>query len=297
MNSIIIPTRNRENLVQTLLAHLDRIIFEEYEVIVVDSSDNLSKPKLKFENIFVEYLHTNIKSAAIQRNIGIEFLNAKTEILFFLDDDVFPNKDYFTKLENTLRENRYIGISGIALNPRQTKRRSKPTGFKGFVHRIFLLDSKKEGKLLKSGVNIPVRNYGGRLQEVDWLIGCSAWKLQSIMQTRFESDFKGASLAEDVVFSVRMSKKGKLAVDPKIILDHFEDSRGRPQSVDFWEMWVTNRYRVIEVAEFGWVGRIAFWWSTLGQMVINLILGIREAPRNFDPVTGIIRGSLKIVQR
>lgn len=296
MISIVIPTRNRQELLFSLLLHLDNIRSEETQIIIVDSSD-LSISKLPiYSNIKIEYVHTQIKSAAIQRNIGIEKLTDLTDYLFFLDDDTFPRFDYFKRLTKILEEPDVVGASGLALNPNNNFLRQKPTGWIGLIYRLFLLDSLKDGKLLKSAINIPCRNYHGLRADAEWLIGCSAWKYKDIELTRFENDFYGASLAEDVIFSYRMSLKGRLVVDPSVILDHLEDKLGRPNESEFWKMWMLNRHRLIKVAKWGVRGLFAFWWASLGQMCINLIGGLKKREYKFNSVRGILLGASKILR-
>jgi GT2 family glycosyltransferase len=194
------------------------------QVIVIDSSDSILEIEVsrQWEFSFL-HKHVKIKSAAIQRNIGLDHVFVDSEFLCFLDDDVLPNPDYLLRLVSGLNKVEAVGISGIALNPsKHESMRQKPKGLFGSTQRIFGLDSNCDGKLLRSGVNIPVRTYSGPVQNVDWLIGCSVWRYSKILDLRFESDFLGQSLSEDVIFSVRASKRGQLLVDPNVHLAHSE---------------------------------------------------------------------------
>lgn len=296
MNAVIIATRNRFDLWVDLVSSLSNID-EIDEIIVVDSSDNSIPytPKLK-EKHFV-YIHTNIASAAIQRNIGIDKLNDSTQYLFFLDDDTRPVPDYFQKLIFNLKNEGVSGVSGIALshNQQRDSLRQRPSGLKGIYQRIFLLDSKRDGTVTKGGINIPVRDYDGLPVEVDWLIACSGWNYQRIKGIRFEADFMGAAIGEDVVFSIRASSTGKLITDPRIVLDHLESNLNRPTTSEFWEMWFVNRKRIVNVMQAGLKGEIAFWWSTLGQITIFIIGIIKGKFENLMAVKGIFNGIYQII--
>jgi GT2 family glycosyltransferase len=252
----------------------------------------------KFEKISISYIQTSIASAAQQRNIGLERVSRDTSVLFFLDDDTFPRKNYFDDLELILKNNeRVVGASGIALNPNSKFIRKKPVGIKGLVQRIFFLDSKIDGKLLKSAVNIPVRTENPAAVKVDWLITCSAWKFDSIKSTRFEQDFIGASLGEDVIFSIRMKSKGDLMVNSKTILDHLESTSNRPSTSEFWTMWMTNRFRIMKVSKFRGIWFIFFWWSSFGQLLINFFVAVCRKSSGLESVRGILNGTTLILRK
>ena len=294
LKSIIVPTRNRPELLNRLVKILALQLKDSDELIIVDSSD----PALLSKNLSsmpqVKYLMTEIRSAAVQRNIGLDHIGS-SKYIFFLDDDVIPNADYFEKCISTLDESNAIGISGVALNPKSKVLRSYPKGLIGAYHRFFLLDSMKDGVLLKSGVNIPVRKYLGESYQVDWLIGCSGWLTEKIGDTRFESDFLGQSLSEDVIFSVRMRMKGLIVTDPSIILTHDESEIARPSKDEFWKMWVINRYRLIGVASFGLAGALCYWWANLGQLGILCYSKFRKQNYSSGSIKGLLTGALVIL--
>jgi glycosyltransferase involved in cell wall biosynthesis len=293
--SIVIPTRNRPVLLTRLVSSLESAIDIDYEIVIIDSSDgNKSSENLaKINN--VRYYRTEIKSAAIQRNIGIDKIE-NTDFVFFLDDDVLPNYNFFKETLKTFNNENVVGVSGLAISTKEIKERRPPSGLIGLIMIMFLLDSKKDGILLKSGVNIPVRDRESGISRVDWLIGCSAWRFNAIGQTRFESDFLGQSLAEDVIFSVRMNKKGKLLTNSEILLAHDESDIERPKRKDFWEMWVKNRYRLVSVANPGPIGKFSFWWANLGQLLILSYSKVRKRSYSDGSISGLVYGGLHVLR-
>lgn len=292
MKAVIIPTRNRPKLLINLLNEITCTLTSKDTIIIVDSSDSQSRPELPAFNVPILYSVTDIKSAAVQRNIGLDRIG-ESKYVFFLDDDVIPPRDYFEKIVEDLMKEGVVGVSGRAISATKAIR-GMPVGINGLFHRLFLLDSSHDGKLLPSGVNIPLRSNSNLSVEVDWLIGCSAWNAEKIQETRFESDFTGQSLAEDVIFSVKMKRKGKLIVNPNIELFHFESEIGRPNAEEFWYMWIKNRWRLIKVMRLGNKGSIAFWWANLGQMLISIYLPIKKRTFEFEPLKGLCRGAYNI---
>ncbi len=264
--SVIIPTRNRNKLLSELIDSIPVNNHFLQNVIIVDSSDdNHAKDYAKNKII---YIHTKIKSAAIQRNIGIQSIDSAPEIVFFLDDDVRIQPLYFDKIIENFCDKDIAGVSGLALNMSKPSRRNPPTGISGYFKKIFLLDSTLDGVLLKSAINIPVRApRQPRLDNVmvDWLIGCSAWRIGILNKVKFEDFFTGQSLGEDVLFSTKARKFGKLIVNTNVILDHIESSINRPNQYEFYKMWVENRYRIsseLNLSILNW----AFHWSNLGKI-------------------------------
>ena len=294
MKSIIVPTRNRPELLKRLIDNVVPSLSAQDELIIIDSSDDYFLSQRLSLNPEIKYITTGIRSAAVQRNMGLDQIT-DSRYVFFLDDDVEPDSMYFEKCINILESSNAIGVSGVAINPKSKGLRSYPSGLVGLYHRLFLLDSMRDGVLLKSGVNIPVRDYSGKVYDVDWLIGCSAWLTEKVGNTRFESDFLGQSLSEDVIFSVRMGKKGRIVTDPSIVLSHDESDVARPSKLEFWQMWMINRYRLIQVAEFGLPGYFSYWWANLGQFGILLYSKTRK--RGYQPgsIKGLISGSLTVL--
>jgi glycosyltransferase involved in cell wall biosynthesis len=292
--SIIIPTRNRPELLKNLIDVISEYQLDKLEIIVVDSSDPDKQSKYLASRASVKYIVTPIRSAAIQRNIGIENLG-NSRFVFFLDDDVIPEADYFDRCVSHLSMSGVVGISGVARNPTKIEQRVKPSGLVGIFQTFFLLDSKEEGVLLKSGINIPVRGQDGQAREVEWLIGCSAWNRDSIGDIRFEIDFVGQSLGEDVIFSTKMKRRGRLITDPNIVLLHSESEIERPPANDFWTMWVVNRKRLVQVAGFGLVGKLCFWWANFGQFLILIYGATRRSNAGWGGPKGLLIGAFKAI--
>lgn len=91
--TIVIPTYNREELVQKTLGSLEKQTYpkNKFEVIVVDdgSADNTErvvKEIIKRKKLDISYFKQENKGPAAARNIGIK--KAKGEFIYFVDDDI-----------------------------------------------------------------------------------------------------------------------------------------------------------------------------------------------------------------
>lgn len=295
--SVIIPTRNRHELLNSLISKIDFEDSNLIEVIVIDSSDDPIQKPIRLNKI--KYIHTDIKSAATQRNIGIDNLTGMNQNVFFVDDDVVLPENYFQHLNSCLLEDEVIGASGLAINSKNKSTRSAPRGALGFYKRVFLLDSMRDGALLSSAVNIPIREVNftsNRKINSDWIIGCSAWKSKILTEIRFEDKFKGQSLGEDVLFSGKAKTKGKLIVDPSLILDHLESEIERPNLQEFYVMWISNRFEIsnqLHLSRFNF----AFHWANLGKflMIIGRLDQSLESKKSM--IIGIMHGYRAIISR
>jgi glycosyltransferase involved in cell wall biosynthesis len=277
--SVIIPTRNRNKLLDELVQALPTRNDYLKEIIIVDSSDETNAKEYTQDKI--NYIYTEIKSAATQRNIGIQNLNSNSEIVFFLDDDVRVKPLYFEKIIENFSDSDIVGVSGLAVNTKKPEARNIPSGISGNLKRFFLLDSVHDGVLLPSAINIPVR-IPTHLEvdkfETNWLIGCSAWRREILSKVKFDDFFTGQSLGEDVLFSTRAKRYGKLVVNKTIIFDHIESPINRPNQYEFYKMWVVNRYKIsneLKLSTLNW----AFHWSNFGK-IASIVLSNHTKKKN-----------------
>ena len=297
MLTIIIPTRNREKELTNLLEALNQINLVIHQIIIVDSSNEKSNNLLYNSNRKIFYQHTLIKSAAIQRNIGIEFVNTNCRYLAFLDDDVLPNIDYFDKLINTLNDKNAVGVSGKAINSKKPKKINL-SKLSQIYRYVFLLDSKQSGVILSSGVNVPVKTSASSklVVETEWLIGCALWDFQKIKKLRFDNRLFGQSLGEDVLFSLNASRFGPLFVDSSVHLEHLESEKERPNQFEFYRMWVRNRYFIVSQST-GKKFKPTFHWCNLGKSIILFMFIAKNPVKGITGLAGVAFGYLDLIRK
>jgi GT2 family glycosyltransferase len=268
---VVIPTRNRPSQLKACLEAIFKNSILPDQIFIIDSSDiNHKINDLPADNR-ISYHTTHIASAAIQRNIGIELVSVATEYLAFLDDDVIIPSNYFSKLIDTLNSTGAIGVSGLAANPQKMDAVKNNGVLRDYFSRFFLNNSRKNGVILRSGVNIPVKIKLPYPIKTQWLIGCSLWNYNKIQLVRFEKDFYGQSLGEDVIFSLKASQYGSLYVDTSVEIDHLESTIMRPNPKEFIFMWVTNRLRLTRSGKNPVLNLIPYHWANLGKFLQILI--------------------------
>jgi glycosyltransferase involved in cell wall biosynthesis len=105
----VIPTRNRETHLRSLLSSLQRQTLSLSEIIIVDSSDDTFYQK----DLSEEYHELNpiwlssLPSVCAQRNMGIQ--NATNEWVFLCDDDIELPEDYIQKISEFILSNPAVG--------------------------------------------------------------------------------------------------------------------------------------------------------------------------------------------
>ena len=282
--AVVIPTLNRHHLLAELLSDLAKQEVLPEQVIVVDSSDEAFK--IESNQIPITVIACTLKSAAVQRNIGIQYLeksNSTIDFVAFLDDDVRPKPSYLKHLCQNLVENpKAVGVSGLAIAVGEKLK--KPSRL---LRNLKLIGG--EGSLSRAAINTPVRRTEGII-EVEWLIGCSVWRFNQVNELRFEEDFSGQSVFEDVIFSIRAAKKGILLVNSHVKFDHLMAVESRPNSLEHYRSWVVNRYRLKTISPES----IDTWRFTLVNLLMLLSLVMRA---QFLGALGILLGSLELLRK
>jgi GT2 family glycosyltransferase len=106
--SIIIPTANRNNFLQSCLEKLDckvqGLSKEDYEIIVTDDGkENQAKELIKEKFHWVQWIEGPKCGPAANRNNGAKY--AKGEWLIFLDDDVLPDENILNSYKQGIEQN------------------------------------------------------------------------------------------------------------------------------------------------------------------------------------------------
>lgn len=123
MISLIVCTYNREKYIGEMLAAIAACQYpsERYEIVLVDnnSNDNTASICKKFQDAHPEapyrYFLEARQGLSHARNRGIK--EAQGDIIVFLDDDAFVDKDYLKNLENNLAEYPDAAAFGGRIDP------------------------------------------------------------------------------------------------------------------------------------------------------------------------------------
>ena len=217
--SIIIPTKDRLNFLKNTLKNLDKNNFFFDEIIIVDSSLK------KIRNYNLNFLSFKIKrkikliysssGTALQRNIGLKNINRKNEYVMFLDDDIIFEKRALNKMSIFLKNipNFIIGI-GFNNNLEIKKNFIEKIKKTKFVKKLKIY-SDNPGIVTKSGWQTKITKVNfNRLTY--WLsTQASIFNLKKIKKINFDENLGIYSYLEDLDFSYKVSKLGKLIIYSK----------------------------------------------------------------------------------
>jgi GT2 family glycosyltransferase len=222
---LIICTLDRPRELQACLKSVEHQELPPVCVIIVDSSDpeafeaNEGEARLLADRsgIKVTHLHAR-RGLAAQRNVGIEAVRATgVGWVQFLDDDVELLPDYLALVNERFRDPQVVGVEGVDHNQTAAPRR---------VFRILYPRVRSGSCLSKTGHNwFPQTTVAC---SVDWLSGCApAYRLGVLDGSAFDERRTGVGHGEDVDFSYRIGRLGRLVYDPAAGYVHRPSSLNR----------------------------------------------------------------------
>jgi len=292
--TIVIPTRNRSTILLKTLHVLKKNNFFFKEIIIVDSSDEFHKNKIKKSNITkklnITFLNSK-PSAALQRNVGLQNLKKKRKFIMFLDDDIsfqknaFKNMYYFIKNDNnSIGFGFNFKIKNIS-NISEFIKKNKLTKFLG-VYDV------KDGVVTPSGWQTKAINLK-KNQFVEWLpTGAVIYKYKYIGNLKFDTSYGRYSYLEDLDFSYSMKKKGDLIICSSAIF--YTDNSGKRNQYQFGVKEIVNRYHFVNKfnlsKKYFFIGFILF-------LLKHFVNFLSFKPGFFFRIIGNLHGILKVVFR
>lgn len=104
--SVVIPTYNEANVIQSCIESLGEQTYEDFEIITIDDGSTDKTPQILrgaskiLPNFY--FLEQNHKGAGAARNLGAK--KAKGEVLVFVDADMTFDENFLDKLSEPIRE-------------------------------------------------------------------------------------------------------------------------------------------------------------------------------------------------
>jgi len=221
--------------------------------------------------------------------VGVRELWPQCEIVHFIDDDVVLENGYFEGLERCLAANpSVLGVGGVMPSA------ARPSA--DWRHRMLLLDSARGGRVLRSGVNVLPRVVTAPT-DVDWLSGCSMSYRTSVLRTlSFDLRMSGYCLGEDVGFSYRVGRMGRLMVTPEARLEHLQSPADRLAALDLARQVIAWRHAFVAEMSHEGLSMAAYWWPVVGDLLLAGANGLLRRRRSrLDYASAILKGVSDIV--
>ncbi len=224
--SIVIATYNRASILKNTIDHLIKQNPAPLEILVVDQSDSVPDEVRDYLTGLegdgrIRWIRQHPPNAQAARNRGI--LEAKGEVLLFLDDDIECGPELVGVHWNNYEDPKIAGVSGMILEPGQFPTEELPARFY----------KKKIGWMF-----FPL-NYGKRTECINLSsCNCSIRREIALAVRGFDENFI-RTLFDDTDFSWRVHLKCLLAGlktvhDPDARLTHLQVQTGgkRPGKVN-----------------------------------------------------------------
>ncbi|AOG03386.1 glycosyltransferase [Bosea sp. RAC05] len=295
--SIAICTRNRPASVALTLSHIwrqARHLGTGVEVILVDDGEieDATVEAWAMDAVVagatLRYLRKSPDMRGLYESRKLAVLEASSEIVLFLDDDVTIGRNYLSRVLNTFADNPDIaGVGGV-------DQLSLPAGQGGLGEafaRLFLMSSGDPGKLSASGMNYSQAMW--RLQAdafaSEFLHGCNmAFRRSALLRLPDMSWLTGHSPCEDLVLSYEASRWGKLVVDPNLRVYHLAIEGGRGNMRERLKARVGNAAR-FQIHRKGRLG-LPFIWSACGMLAKDLAKAIKDTRSPFVGIRDVLFG-------
>lgn len=295
-SAVIVCTRNRPDDIRRLLETLPGQTVRP-SLIVCDSSDDDATRQL-VEHFAssgswpqVQYHHCE-PGLTRQRMRSLELLAGDTEIVHFIDDDVVLDPGYFEAIEKTFEEHPdVLGVGGYIVDAGPTPRVS-------VLARVLGTGSKRYGRITRSGRNV-FPFHPSELAEVDWLSGCSmSFRRRVFDSLAFDTRMEGYSLGEDVDFTFRVSRMGRLLLQPDAKMMHLVSDTARMESSRLVEESLVFRHRFVSEMRGHGTSLTAFWWSVFGEMLMTAgkVLVRSDRSRWVGHLRALARGARRILR-
>lgn len=158
MFSIVIPTRNRGEILKHALTHLENLTFprSKFEVLVINdgSTDNTEELLEKIEVGYrLRFFHREGQGTSATRNFGIE--QAEGSHILFIDDDVFPVADLLEHHQEAHRGHLRRLVRGPVINIPELPLPAQPPNLLVHYSRNYLCTSNasiRRSLLLEAGM-------------------------------------------------------------------------------------------------------------------------------------------------
>lgn len=301
---LIICTKNRlDDLKSKSLYSLQNVRYNNFEVIVLDASDNnrvsdhLKKNSYEYKTTYVKAKKAGLAS---QRNESLKYLKSnygdEIDIVLFCDDDIVFYENNLKSL-NELFKNAEINSGAIILKDKKIRTKSnfnlkyRVTNMFNIIFNNIHYSTMR--KVLKSGA-ITFDLYNKNLY-AEWLNGgFMAYRYELIKNRKFNEELQlygGHAYGEDVEFSYKFHRKyGYHHIIIDDVVEHIpSEIDSRCGSYDFNKLIAYNRKVLFKELSSSGHQMFYIYWLFVGLFIKAIILSIKE--KNLDILKGLYHGA------
>ena len=273
--SVAVVTYERPTFVARCLDHLLAQSKAPWEIIVIDSSSGDDTGRLVRENyptVKYEVCPAGRGATAAARNIGYTLTSG--EVLAFVDDDAFAERDWLERLLPFFGDPTVGGVGGRQI-------RCQPGELEEGVDAIGLL--REDGTLTGHFAADP-----GRPVAVDHLLGANmSFRRAAIDRIGGIRDgYAGTCIREETDLCLQVARAGyRLIYTPDAVVEHVAAPYAKGKRFDLrYSYWAQKNHLILLIRNFG-----------LGAPIVRAYLGtsLRQAARDCSARVGTAFGRAK----
>ena len=277
-------------------------------LLVVDASrDAESERSLFLDPTLAEaagrvgYLRVGDRDRGLTRQRNVALSRVTDDLVAFFDDDIVLRPTCLAEMESVHRAHgdAVVGVGAVIEGQPQ-----RPDALWRVRRALGIVTSLTPGRYCRSGMSIPwsfLRQEDG-VAEGDWLPGGAVmWKTATARDVGFNEEFAGYAQGEDLDFSLRVARRGRLLMACAARLEHLHEESGRPDPFRLGYMAILNRYevhrrglpdrRTLDVLWF------AYAWSVDSLLLLRHALFPARAAGVFRQLAGRVRAAWDLVSR
>ena len=252
--ALLIPTKDRPQQLTNLLESLVIQSVSLGRILIVDGGESVERQVTAFaDRLPVEYIACHPPGQIRQQKMGLARLDERTPLIGLFDDDiVFAAPDALAVMVAFWNQ-APAETAGVACNIL-----NEPPHNPSWLRRLFMVDGREPGKILKSGRNTRV----GSVQvdtQTEWLPGgATFWRADILRAFPKKEIYAKRAMCEDLLFSYPIGKRYPLYVcrGSRVRHEHvFDHVAKRPHryygQVDvLWRMYFVSLHKELSM---GWL--------------------------------------------
>lgn len=225
--SIIIPVKEINNYIKEAMPYLLDLDYFDYEIIILPNKKTNEKfPKTRI-------IETGDIGPSDKRDIGAKY--AKGEILAFIDDDAYPDRDWIKNAIINFEDKNIVAVGGPGITPENDSNLQKASGA---VFESFL-----------GGGGLGFRYKQKKKRFVDDFPSCNFIIRKDIFEELggFDSKFwpgEDTKLCREII-----KKNYKIIYDPKVLVWHHRRKLFLPHLKQIWNYSIHRGYFVRTMPE------------------------------------------------
>jgi GT2 family glycosyltransferase len=233
------------------------------QIIIVASGQDIKGNLKRFGGYLnITYIHTQIIGQIAQKKIGIKTLNESITWCLFLDDDLVVDNGAIECALRAVKLSIYSNVIGVGFSLPSTSRLVKSKGPTLFLGKLLGVNSKKPGKVLRSGHATSYMQLQ-EVKETEWLNGASMWKTSVLNTYGLGIPSTRYAACEDLLFSYPLRKKGEMIFAPEAKLRFQDESLTNFDSFEIFES--ASYWRYFFVCQNN-LSRTRFFVSQVGRI-------------------------------